>query len=110
MYEAESVTQAMTVSDVQNNWNEVVNAVSRGKKRITLEQAGMPVAALVSAADLERLQQYDVARAERFKVVERMRAAFADVPDEEIEREVAKAIAEVREEMLAERQQTARPA
>lgn len=38
-----------------------------------------------------------------FAVIDRMRAAFADVSDEEIERETAKAIAEVRAEMAAER-------
>jgi hypothetical protein len=37
-------------------------------------------------------------RAERFKVLDEIRAAFKDVPADEIEREVAKAVAEVREE------------
>ncbi len=36
-------------------------------------------------------------------VVERMRAAFADVPAAEIEREVAAALAEVRSELRQER-------
>jgi hypothetical protein len=36
-----------------------------------------------------------------------MRAPFADVPPEELEREVAKAIAEVRAEMAAEREKSA---
>ncbi len=60
--------------------------------------------------DLERLRRYDAERAARFAVLDRIGAAFADVPDEELEREVAKAVAEVRAEMQAEREQAARPA
>jgi hypothetical protein len=40
---------------------------------------------------LERLARLDEQREERFAVVGRMRAAFADVPTEDIEREAAKA-------------------
>jgi hypothetical protein len=36
-----------------------------------------------------------------------MREAFADVPEAELEREVAKAVAEVRAEMAEERQKRA---
>jgi hypothetical protein len=57
---------------------------------------------------LERLARLDAQREERFAVVDRMRAAFADVPTEEIEREAAKAVAEVRAEMAAERKAHAR--
>jgi hypothetical protein len=39
-----------------------------------------------------------------FAVIDKIRAAFADVPDEEIEAETARIIAEVRSEMRAERE------
>ena len=48
--------------------------------------------------DLEAKDQADRDREERFAVIDRIGEAFRDVPDEEIEREVAKAIAEVRAE------------
>ena len=51
----------------------------------------------------ERLARFDEQREKRFAVVDRMRAAFADVPTEEIEREAARAVADVRAEMAAER-------
>ena len=47
---------------------------------------------------LEAKDQADRDREERFAVLDRIGEAFRDVPDEEIEREVAKAIAEVRAE------------
>jgi prevent-host-death family protein len=100
----------MTVTQVRANWSKIVNAVFRRRQRVVLEKAGVPVAALVSAEDLERLRRYDAERAERFQVIDRMRDAFKDVPDEELEREIAKAIAEVRAEMRSEHEQATRPA
>jgi acetolactate synthase small subunit len=58
---------------------------------------------VVSLDDLERLERLDAERAERFKVVDEFRAAFADVSPEEIEREAAKAVAEARKKLRAER-------
>ncbi len=49
----------------------------------------------------ESVQEKDQAardREERFAVLDRIGEAFRDVPEEEVEREVAKAIAEVRAE------------
>ena len=105
MREPEPMTQTMTVTQVRENWSKVLTAVFRRQKRVVLEKAGIPVAAIVSAEDLKRLQQYDAERAADFAVIDRMRAAFKDVPQEELEREVAKAIAEVRTERRAEREQ-----
>ncbi len=110
MREHEPMTQTMKVTEARENWSKVVNAVFRRQQRVVLEKAGIPVAALVSAEDLERLRRYDAERAERFTVLDRIGAAFADVPDEELERELVKAVAEVRAEMQAEREQAARPA
>ena len=42
-----------------------------------------------------------------FAVIDRMRAAFADVPDEEIVAETDRILAGVREEMRAERERAA---
>ena len=110
MREAELMTHTMNVTQARENWSTVVNAVFRRQKRVVLEKAGIPVAALVSAEDLARLQRYDAARAARFAVRDRIGAAFADVPDDELEREVAKAVAEVRADLQAERAQAVRPA
>ncbi len=83
----------------------MINAVFRRQKRVVLEKAGIPVAALVSTEDLERLKRCDAERAADFAVLDRIGAAFADVPADELEREVAKALAEVRAEMRTEREQ-----
>ena len=103
MRRPEPMTRAIEISEVKSRLSLLVNEVSRNEIRIIVEEAGAPIAALVSLADLERLAQFEKQREQRFAVVDRMRAAFADVPTEEIEREAARAVAEVRAEMTAER-------
>ena len=95
---------SMKLSEAQQHFSEIVNRVSRGGGRVLVEDRGVPVAAIVSAADLARLNQLDVERAERFKVIDEMQAAFQGVPSEAIEREAERALAEVRAEIRTERE------
>jgi prevent-host-death family protein len=106
----ELAKQTMKISDVKARLSNLVNEVYREKTRVLIEKAGIPVAALVSIEDLERLAQLDKERAERRRVLESMREPFRGVPAEEIERETEKAVAEVRAEMAAERERAARSA
>lgn len=102
MRRPEPMTRAIEISEVKSRLSPLANEVSRNEIRVIVEEAGAPIAALVSLADLERLARFEKQREQRFAVIDRMRAAFADVPTEEIEREAAKAVAEVRAEMAAE--------
>ena len=110
MREPEPMTQTMNVTQARENWSKTLTAVFKRQTRVVLEKAGIPVAALVSPEDLERLRRYDAERAERFSVIDRMREAFKDVPDEELEREIARAHAAARTQRRAEREQAAHPA
>ena len=103
MREPDPMTQTMKISQVKNTLSRLVNQVYRKETRILVEKAGIPVAALVSAEDLKQLARLDAQRAERRRVVAALREPFRGVPPEEIERETAQAVAEVREEMRAER-------
>ena len=98
MREREPMTQTMKASQVRQEWSKLLNTVFRGKTRVVVEKSGIPVAALISAGDLERLKQFEAQSAERFKVLEQIGVAFKDVPPEELEREVSNALSEVREE------------
>lgn len=99
--------QSMKISEVRGQLNVLVNRVYRKETRVLVEKSGIPVAGLVSAEDLRRLDQLDRERAERFGVIDEMRQVFAGVPEEEIERETDRALAQVRAEMRAEREQAA---
>jgi prevent-host-death family protein len=99
-----STTQTMKISDVKNQLSSLVNEVYRKEKRILIEKAGIPVAALVSADDLARLEERDRRWEEGTRAMERMSLAFADVPVDELEARISEIIAEDRARDDAERQ------
>jgi prevent-host-death family protein len=93
----------MSEAEVGQKWAEVVEAVTRERARIIVEQDGVPVAAVISADDLERYKRLDREAQERMKILlERARAPFQGKSDEEIIEEIAQVIEEVRAEMLEE--------
>src|SRR5687767_14573326 len=104
----EPTTQTIDVADIEDRLPHLVDEVSRNEIRVIVEASGRPLAALISVTDLERWARFDREREARFAVIDRKRAAFADVPPEELEREITKAVAEVRAEMAAEREASAR--
>ncbi|HET8523445.1 MAG TPA: type II toxin-antitoxin system Phd/YefM family antitoxin [Thermomicrobiales bacterium] len=100
-------TEIMKATEARQHFASVINRVARNEARVIVEKSGVPVAGIVSASDMERLERLDAQRAERFRVIDAMRESFKDVPPEELEREAARAIAEVRAEMRAERERAA---
>jgi prevent-host-death family protein len=97
------VTQTMKISSVRAELNTLVNQVYRHETRVVVEKSGIPVAALVSTDDLKRLDELDRERAARAALLGEFREPFKDVPPEEIERQVAIALDEVRAERRAAR-------
>ena len=90
------MTQVMKASDVRMQWSQLLNKVFSGKTRVVVEKSGIPVAAVISAEDLKRFTELEAQRNERFKALDKIREAFADVPSEEIEREINNALTEIR--------------
>jgi hypothetical protein len=100
--------RAIDAKDVRRSWPQTPTAVSRGE-RIVVEEGGIAVAAIVSIQDLARLARLDAEREERFKVFERIGAAFAHEDPKESDRLAALALAEARADMRREREsQTAK--
>lgn len=103
MREREPETQTMKISEVKAKLSSLVNEVYRKERRILVEKAGIPVAAVISVNDLERLNQFEREWRERFAVFEEMREAFKDIPPDQIERDVAAIVREIRDEEEAKR-------
>src|SRR5215210_5923953 len=103
MREQEPMTQTMKISDVKNQLSSVVNKVYRKETRVLVEKAGIPVAALVSADDLARLNQLDRTWDEGTRALERISEAFADVPIDELEAQIDQIITEGRARDEAQR-------
>jgi PHD/YefM family antitoxin component YafN of YafNO toxin-antitoxin module len=91
-------TRTVAVPTTEGEWRSLLDLVRLDDARVVVEENGRPIGALVSADDYQWLGQRDVARRELFEAIDEVREAFKDVPIEEIEREVAKAIREVRAE------------
>ncbi len=90
--------QTLKASDVRSNWSQLLNKVFRNQTRVIVEKSGIPIAAVISAEDLVRFTQLEEQRKERFKVLDRMREAFKNIPAEKVEQEIEKAIKQVRAE------------
>ncbi|MBI4320724.1 MAG: type II toxin-antitoxin system prevent-host-death family antitoxin [Chloroflexi bacterium] len=103
MRDREPVTQTMKASEARQQFSQLLNKVFRGEARVIVEKSGIPVAAIISARDLGVFQRLEEQRRERFKALDETREAFKDVPDEELEREVANALAAVRKKQRTER-------
>jgi prevent-host-death family protein len=99
----EPTVRTIDADEAGRQWPELLEDVARSHARVIVEQDGTPVAAVISVADLQFLKRLEEQRERDFAVIDEVQEAFKDVPFEEIEREAAKALAEVRAEMREER-------
>jgi hypothetical protein len=97
-------TEIIELPDAEQEFGRVVAQVSGSGTRFLVENNGVTVAAVISATELDRLDRLDAEREDDFAIFDEIGAAFRGVDPEEIEREAAKAVAEVRAEMRAERE------
>jgi prevent-host-death family protein len=90
--------KTIKASVARQQFSQLLNDVYRTENRVVVEKSGIPVAAIIPAKDLQRLTRLEAERNRDFAILREIREAFKDVPAEEIEREVAKALSEVRKE------------
>ncbi len=88
--------QTVSASEARHEFTKLLGQVKRQGSRVLVEEHGVPVAAIISAQDLVQLNRLEREREQDFDILDELGSAFADVPAEAIEREVAKAVAEVR--------------
>jgi prevent-host-death family protein len=94
----EPPTERINVTEARRGWSGLLNRVFRRESRVVIEKSGIPVAAIIPYWEYEFFLHLKARRDERFKAIEELSEPFKDVPPEEIEREVTKAIAEIRAE------------
>jgi prevent-host-death family protein len=107
MREQEPTIQTMKATEARHQWSRLLNSVFRRNTRVIVEKSGVPVAAVVSAQALARWQRLEAERDRRFRALDESQAAFRDLPDEEVKREVIRALSEVREENRRHRKRPA---
>jgi prevent-host-death family protein len=94
------------ISEARSQLGGLVDRVNREESRVMLERNGKPVAAIVSARDLMQLKRFDEERERDFAVLDAISEKFMDVPVEELERQVARALSQAREKRRAELSKT----
>jgi prevent-host-death family protein len=95
------MTQTITASTARQEWSKILKKVFREETRIVVEKSGIPVAAIIPAGDLKRLDQLEKKRVEHFRILDEVKAAFKDIPEAEIEKETDKALSRVRQATVA---------
>src|SRR5438132_12470943 len=98
------MTQTMNVSQARQEFGRLLNKVFRKETRVIVEKSGIPVAAIISAQDLQELQRMEAQRENDFAILDEIGEAFKDVPDDELEREVNRALQAVRAKKRREQQ------
>jgi hypothetical protein len=96
-------SSSIPISTFQEPTRTQIKELQRKGDRITIEDNGVPVAALVSTRDAEHLDQLEQKRARARATVEAIRSRFEGIPEEELMDEALKAQREVRADMDRER-------
>lgn len=92
------IEENVDIAEARDSLGDLVKRVARGDLRVVLKDGDQRMAALVSAHDFERLTRLEATRLRDLSALEASQAAFEDVSKDELEAQIATAIAEVRAE------------
>lgn len=102
----------MELTDTNQQLSQVIHRVAKGEPRVVVEKSGPPVAVIISTEEYRNFKDQEEARKARLEEIRETFAkfsdAFADVPPDELEREIAKARETARAELRAEREAAAK--
>jgi len=87
------VVKTMGAREARNNFSQLLGQVHFGGQVVIVERFGRPMVAVIP---LEDYQQLIAEREARFQVLDEIRQRLPDLSVEEVERDVAEAIAAVR--------------
>jgi prevent-host-death family protein len=79
--------------EARNNFADLLGRVHYGGQTVIVERSGKPMVAVIPAEMYDRLV---AEREARFQILDRIRSRVPDLPPEEVEQDVAEAIAAVR--------------
>jgi prevent-host-death family protein len=96
MSKPDPTIRTVDANEAAGTRSELLDKVAQSHERVIVERGGTPIAAVISVADLARYKNLEAQLVREFEVLNRMADAFNAVPFEEIERETAKALANVR--------------
>jgi prevent-host-death family protein len=87
------VVKMIGAREARNNFSQLLGQVHFGGQVVIVERFGRPMVAIIPA---DEYQQLIAEREARFQVLDEIRRHLPDLPVEEVERDVAEAVAAVR--------------
>lgn len=97
-------TESLKFTEARPKLSSILDRVFHRQSRVRLYKGQIPVAAIVSIDDLERLELLDRQREAEFRDMANVSEALLDVSEDELEAKIYEIAARVRREMWAERQ------
>jgi len=79
--------------EARNDFAELLGKVHYGRQSVIIERSGKPMAAMIP---IDLYEQMVTEREARFRVVDQVRSRVSELPPEEVEADVAEAVAAVR--------------
>jgi prevent-host-death family protein len=79
--------------EARSRFSDILGNVHYGRQEVIVERSGKPLVAIIPVEMYERLI---AEREARFQVIDRIRSHLPEVPHEEVQRDVAEAIASIR--------------
>ncbi|HET9659622.1 MAG TPA: type II toxin-antitoxin system prevent-host-death family antitoxin [Thermomicrobiales bacterium] len=95
--------ESLKFTETRSRLSSVVDSVFQRKTRIRVYKGNTPVAAIVSIADLERLEMLDRERLGNQEGVTSMVEDGADLSQDDVDTRIYEIVARVRQELWAER-------
>lgn len=119
MLKTKPTIRVVTATEAKNKFGAIIKSAYASDEHLIVEKSGIPVVAIIPMADYQQLVNNTTAApdvAERLaaeqrraeagrrlkEVMERVHARMPDVPEEEADRDIARAIREVRAERAKE--------
>lgn len=88
------MAKRISAVDARAQFSEILGMVRFGKETVIVEKQGKPMVAII---DIDLYERWQEERETRFKVLDEIRAKSRGKTPEEVEKDVAEAVSEVRE-------------
>lgn len=88
------MAKRISARDARAQFSEILGMVRFGKETVIVEKQGKPVVAII---DIDLYERWQEEREARFKVLDEIRSKSHGKTPEEVEKDVAEAVSEVRE-------------
>lgn len=89
------MTKTIPAVEARVHFGEIMRRAFKNGERFIVEKSGIPMVAILNANEYIQFIQE---REERFKILDRIKAGIPDIPAQEVEKDVRKAVHSIRKQ------------